>query len=58
MDQFKLIGGALAKQSGWDQGEVVRHFIQRLSVLLVKGNAALLISRIPVHTRPDVDGYM
>ena len=36
-----------ARQKGEDQGDSVRRLFQLLSVLLVKGNAALFLSRDP-----------
>ena len=49
-------GQALARATGQEEGEVVRHLFRRLSILLVRGNAALLISRIPSHPQSYIDG--
>jgi hypothetical protein len=35
------LGRQLARQTGREEEETVRNFFQRLSVLLMKGNAAL-----------------
>ena len=45
--QVKKLSSALARNSGEDEGDTWRKTITRLSILLVKGNAALLSGRIP-----------
>ena len=45
--QVKKMATALARNLGDDEGETWRKTITRLSVLLMKGNAALLSGRIP-----------
>jgi len=52
----KRLGSALARQTGQDESEAIRHFAQRLAVLLAKGNSALLLNRIPTYPSPDIDG--
>ena len=47
VDQVKKLAVAKASQKGEDQGDSVRRLFQLLSVLLVKGNAALFLSRDP-----------
>ena len=54
--QVKKLGAALARQSGREEAECVRHLFQRLSILLVKGNAALFLNRQPHHPEPEIDG--
>ena len=58
VEQLKKLGSALAHQRGEDEQLEVRHLFQRLSLLLMKGNAALLVNRIPEDDVPDasVDG--
>ena len=46
-NQVKKLAVAKARQKGEDQGDSVRRLFQLLSVLLVKGNAALFLSRDP-----------
>ena len=48
----------LARTTGKDEEEAIRHLFQRLAVLLVKGNAALLVNRIPLHPLPSVNGEL
>ena len=55
-DQLKRIGRALARSTGQDEDECLRHFFQRLGVMLVRGNASLLLNRLPVFPSPEVDG--
>ena len=46
----------LARNLGKDEDEVVRHLCQRLGVLIVRGNAAMMASRHPTFAPPEVDG--
>ena len=46
----------LASRTGGDQEETIRHFFQRLSVLLNRGNSSLILSRIPDHVDALFDG--
>ena len=54
--QVKKIGSALARHTGQEESEAIRHLAQRLSVLLAKGNAALLLNRSPTFPSPEIDG--
>ena len=47
MDQIMRLARAGARNMGKEEDEAVRHLFQKLGVLLVKGNAALLCNRIP-----------
>ena len=53
--QVKKLGAALARQSGREEAECVRHLFQRLSILLVKGNAALFLNRQRHHPEPEIE---
>ena len=55
---LKKLGQALARATGGEEAEVVRHFFGRLSVLLMKDNANLLLARIPSTVSAHVDGYL
>ena len=46
----------MARNFGKDEDEVVRHFLQRLGVLIVRDNAAMMASRHPTFAPPEVDG--
>ena len=50
------LGRQLARAAGREEGEVVRRLRQRLGVLLVRDNVAMLNSRSPTFTPPEVDG--
>jgi hypothetical protein len=54
--QVKKLTSAQARQTGEEQSETTRHLYQKLAVLLAKGNAALLLNRIPTFPNPDIDG--
>ena len=45
--QIDKLGAALARQTGQEEGEAKGQIWQKLSVRLMKGNAALIPNRIP-----------
>ena len=47
MEQIGKLGAAVARHSGQEEGEATSQLWQKLSVSLMKGNAALLTNRIP-----------
>ena len=47
VDQVGKLGTALARQTGQEEGEVKGRLWQKLSLLLMKGNAALFTNRMP-----------
>ena len=55
---LKKLGVSLARATGGEEGDVVRHLFSRLSILLMRSNASLLLHRIPTTTRAEVDGYL
>ena len=48
IEQIQKLGRALARQSGEDEDQTIRHLFQKLSLLLMRGNSALLLNRVPV----------
>ena len=56
VQQVKKLGAALSRQTGQEESEAIRHLFQRLSVLLVRGNAALFLNRIPSFPATVIDG--
>ena len=56
--QIKKLARAQARTTGKDEDEAIRHLFQRLAVLLVKGNAALLVNRIPSQPLPTINGEL
>ena len=55
-EQLRKLARAQGRSKGREEDESIRHPFQRLGVLLVKGNAALLLNRIPSFPLPPVDG--
>ena len=57
---MKKLGTSLARHQGQEEQEVVRHLFQRLSLVLMRGNAQLLVNRMPPDDLPDgeVDGTL
>ena len=53
---LKKLGLALARATGGDETEVIRHMFSRLSVLLQKDNATLMLHRIPTYVAAEIDG--
>ena len=53
---IEKLGRQLGRATGREGEETVRHLFQRLSVLLMKGNAALILGRIPAYAPQEVDG--
>ena len=56
--QVKELASTQARQTGEERSEVIRHLYQKLSVLLARGNAALLLNRFPTFPSPDIDGVL
>ena len=56
--QVKRIAQALARQTGREESECVSKATSRLSLLLMKGNAAILTNRIPSAPDPHIDGVL
>ena len=54
--EVRKLGAALARQTGQEEGEVLRHLWGRLGLLLQRGNAAILGNRLPTHPHPTVGG--
>ena len=52
------LGRALARASCQDEGEVVRHLFSKLSILLMKTNAGMILNRVPVHPEPSTNGVL
>ena len=58
VEQLKKLARAQARSTGKDEDDAIRHLFQRLAVMLVKGNSALLLNRIPSFSLPDIDGEL
>ena len=46
----------LASHASKDAVEQTRYLLQRLSLLLTRGNTALILNRTPAHTDAVIDG--
>ena len=56
IDVVAKLARQLASHTGGDSEEISRHLFQRLSILLARGNAALILNRMPIHPEAVVDG--
>ena len=56
VQELKMIARAQARAKGQEDEEAIRHLFQRMSVLLMKGNSAILASREPEFDSPEVYG--
>ena len=55
--EVKKLGVALARHTGQDEQDAVRHLFQRLSLCLMRGNSVLLTSRcLPQDVPAEIDG--
>ena len=45
--EIKKLSATLARHTGEEEGEMARRTFVRLSIILMKGNAAILTNRIP-----------
>ena len=50
--QLKKLGSALARHTGEEESEKIRHLYQRMAILLVKGNAAFALEQTPQSPKP------
>ena len=56
--EVKKLGAALARHTGQDEGEATSHLWSRMSILLQRGNAAILGNRIPNQPGAHIDGII
>ena len=54
--ELRKLACAMASRSGQDEEEASRHSFNRMSILLMKSNAAILSNRIPSLPDIDIDG--
>ena len=52
------LGQGVARATCQDDNEVVRHLFGKLSVLLQRDNAGLVLNRIPLHPDEGLTGDM
>ena len=53
---IKKLAMQMARHVGKDENTTTCHVLQRLAILLQRGNVALLTSRVPEHPAPEEDG--
>ena len=56
LDTINRLGRQVARNVGREDQEVVRHLRQRLAVLMVRDNVAMLCARTPTYPPPEFDG--
>jgi hypothetical protein len=56
VDQLRKLAKAQARSTVKEEDDAITHLFQRLGVLLVKGNAGLLLNRIPSFPLPELGG--
>ena len=54
--EVKRLGSSLARQTGGEESEVIKHLIQRVAIVLARVNAPMILKRKPVYTSSQVDG--
>ena len=54
--EVKRLASAMARRVGQEEEEASRHSFNRLSILLMKSNAAILSNRIPSFPEAEIDG--
>jgi hypothetical protein len=54
--EVRKLAAALARHTGQEEAEACRHLFSRLSIVLQRGNAAILANRIPSFPDPQTDG--
>ena len=58
LQTLSKLGRQLARVSGREENETVRHLRQRLAVTLVRDNMMMLLSRAPVLPGPEITGEL
>ena len=53
---IKKLGQQVARQGGRDEEEAIRQLRQRLAILLMRDNVAMMASRAPTLSPAEVDG--
>ena len=56
--ETKKLGQALAQATGQSDSETIKHLFQRLSVLLIRGNATFIIAHVPTIVESCVNSIL
>ena len=55
---IKRLGQALARTTCQQEAEAVRHLFGKLSILLMKTNASMILNRVPRHPDSSTSGVL
>ena len=58
LEQLHKLSSALARHTGQEEAEKFDHLVKRVSILLQKGLASMLLNRNPGHPAAEIDGLM
>ena len=58
LEQLHKLSSALARHTGQEEGKKFDHLVKRVSILLQKGLASMLVNRTPGHPAAEIDGVM
>ena len=56
LNLIKLLSRQLARQLGQEEGQITQHCLQKLGIVLQRGNVAHFTTRIPSYCDPTVNG--
>ena len=56
VQQLTKLAKALSRANGSEEADSIRHLFQRVSMLLTRSNASLILNRKPVLLDPSIDG--
>ena len=56
--EVRRLANAMSSRSGQEEEEASRHSFNRISILLMKSNAAILSNRIPSYPEAEIDGTL
>ena len=55
---LKKIATAVARALGQDDNDTIKHLFGKLSIILAKTNASLILNRVPQHPDPEDNGQL
>ena len=58
LEQLHKLSSALARHRGQEESEQFDHLVKRVSILLQKGLASMLMNRTPGHPDAVIDGLV
>ena len=58
LEQLHKLSSALARHTGQEESDMFDHLVKRVSILLQKGLASMLLNRNPSHPDAEIDGQM